>query len=249
MSKRIQAFTLVELLVALAITSVLIVLLVNVVAAALNVWQQGRNQIDTTSNARQALGRIADEIKGAMASANQVEFSENVAFSPGPSPVPKTSENVFFVAPYPNISAGDLCVIAYRHNAITRELQRAFKESQSAWSPGAATRYRVAGYNFTTADWRTVANGVLEFEVQSYSQQNLDSASPSPSPADSWNSVAGASPMLGNTPRAVVLRIKVVDDKTLTRLTGLSSGNPTYDRLVNQAAREFTTSVTLLPPH
>lgn len=234
----------------MAITSILVVLLVNVVSATLSVWAQGRNRIDTFSSARQILDRIADEIKGARAAPNQIEFSENVTFSEGPTAVAKTSENIFFIAPYPNIPAGDLCVIAYRHNATSHELQRAFKDSQMAWLPSAATRYRMAGYTFAASDWRTIASGVLEFEVQSYSQQDLDSAvSPSPTPADSWNSVSGVPTMIGNTPRQVKLRIKVVDDRTLVKLNLFSAGSSAYNQLVDRSAREFIANVRLLPPH
>jgi prepilin-type N-terminal cleavage/methylation domain-containing protein len=249
-NKPTRAFTLLELLLAMAITSILVVLLVNVVSATLSVWAQGRNRIDTFSSARQILDRIADEIKGARATPNQIEFSENVTFTEGPTFVANTSENIFFVAPYPNISAGDLCVIAYRHNATTHELQRAFKDSQAAWLPSAATRYRMAGYGFTASDWRTIASGVLEFEIQSYSQQDLDSGvSPSPTPADTWSSVSGIPIMTGNTPREVRLRIKVFDDRTLARLNVLPPGSSTYNQLVNSAAREFTADIMLLPPH
>ena len=99
-------------------------------------------------------------------------------------------------------------------------------------------------------EWRTVANGILEFEIQSYSQQDLDSsASPLPTPADSWNSVIGGSTMLGNTPRQVRLRIKVVDDRTLVKLNLVPVGSSTYNQLVAGSAREFVANVTLLPPH
>src|SRR5690242_11770757 len=103
MDKRTRGFTLVEMLVALAITTALVVLLVNVVSAALAVWEQGRNQIDTFASARQVLSRIADEISGAVAAPAPriVEFSENLSSIKGStSPVASTSENVFFVAPY-----------------------------------------------------------------------------------------------------------------------------------------------------
>lgn len=237
MKRRTRAFTLVELLLALAITTVLVLVLVNVVSAALNVWEQGRNQIDTLANARQVLGRIADELKGAVASPppNQVEFSENLA-GLGASQS-QTSENIFFVAAYPNIAAGDLCVIAYRHNAATHELQRAFVDSLNAWTG----RYVNTGY--PNLAWRTIAQGVLEFEIQSYSQLDLDnSAVPTPIPLP-WTST-GAAPMSGNTPREVVIRIKVIDDKALARIAGLSSG-PVYDRIVTRSAREFTATVMM----
>jgi type II secretory pathway pseudopilin PulG len=272
---RVNAFTLVELLLALAITSILIVLLVNVVSATLSVWAQGRNQIDTFAIARQTLGRIADEIQGASAAANQMEFSENLTVTPfvtgGPSPTPNPqptpqrtkSENVFFVAPYPNSTAGDLCVIAYRHIDIDQNpqpnnshtLQRAFLNSQSAWNGGALTRYRSNGY--PTLDWRTIARGVLEFEIQSYSQYELDN---NKAPVASWNSVTGADPsdpnydasdntILGNTPRRVVLRLKVVDEKTLERLNAVPFGGSIYNQIVSRSAREFTAGISLPSAH
>jgi prepilin-type N-terminal cleavage/methylation domain-containing protein len=271
MKQRTAGFTLVELLLALVITSILVVLLVNVVSAALNIWQQGRNQIDTLANARQVLGRIADELQGASAATNQIEFSENLTVTPfttgGPTPTPNPqptpqqgrSENIFFVAPYPNSAPGDLCVIAYRHIDIDQNpepnnshtLQRAFLHSQNAWNGGAVTRYRSNGY--TAFEWRTIARGVLEFEIRSFSQQDLDSAgSPTPTPTPTlpdWNSVSGTSAMLGNTPRQVVIRMKVIDDKALARIGTLLPGNAQYDRVVNQSSRDFSVTVNLLPAH
>jgi len=240
MQRRSNGFTLAELLVALAITTVLVLLLVNVVSAALNIWEHGRNQIDTLANARQVLSRISDEIKGAIAAPapNQIEFSENVS-ALGTSQT-QTSENIFFVAPYPNSASGDLCVIAYRHNATTHELQRAFVDSQNAWT--GAPKYQSGGYS--NLQWRTVAQGVLEFEIKSYSQQDLDAAT-LPSPPPDWNSMSGGAPMTGNTAREVVIRIKVIDDKALAKIAGLSAGNTLYDRIITRSAREFTTSVML----
>ena len=153
--------------------------------------------------------------------------------------------------------SGDMCVIAYRHNNDTHTLERGFIDSHnaatgvtSASSTPDPTRYQVSLYPNSNSvwQWRTVANGVLEFEIQSYSQSDLDSTSlPTPAPIDSWTSV-GSTP-IGNTPRQVIVRIKVVDDRTLTKLAGLSPGNATYDRLVNRAARQFTASVLLPTPH
>jgi prepilin-type N-terminal cleavage/methylation domain-containing protein len=250
MSTRTRAFTLMEMLIALAITSVLVILLMNVVSAALAVWEQGRNQIDTFVNARQVLGRIVDEISGAIAapSPRVVEFSENLLSIQGTTaPTTTTSENVFFVAPYPNVSSGDLCIIGYRHNADTHTLERGFIDSQLAWKNGNAMRYQSSTYSSFDWQWRIIANSVLEFEIQSYSQQDLDdNASPSPTPIASWSSTTSTPP--GNAPRQVIIRIKVVDDRTLVKLAGLSPGNASYDRLVNRAARQFTASVTLPPP-
>jgi prepilin-type N-terminal cleavage/methylation domain-containing protein len=239
MKKRYAGFTLVELLVALAITSVLVLLLGNVVSAALKVWEQGRNRLDTFSNARFILGRIGDEISGAIAQSGRVQFVEDYPFSPGPSATTPTAENVFFVAPYPNQQGGDLCVIAYALDTNTHQLRRAFKDSEQAWTIGATNRYHAQGYA-NAMEWRTVANGVLEFEVQSYSQADIDTPSPTPVPRSSWDSEAAG----GNLPKRITLRFKIVDDKTAVALGTLAPG-PAYDRLVQEKAREFLYDVTL----
>lgn len=244
--KREQGFSLAELLIALAVTAILIVLLGSVVSATLTSWQQGRNRLDTFSNARQVIGRMADELSAAIAIRDRIEFVENSGSLGGNPPTPKISESVFFVAPYPNSGSGDLCVIAYRHNVTERRLERAFKNSAEAWSPGAATRYRAGGYTSGTngLTWRTVANGVLEFELRSYSQQNLDNGQEyddAGSPiVESWNSGAvGNATMEGKPPRRIVLRLKVVDDRTLTRLATLPVNSAAYRRVVQEGARDF----------
>ncbi len=240
MKPKPRAFTLVELLLAMAITSVLIVLLGSVVSAALNVWQQGRNRLDTFANARFILQRIGDEILSAEAQPGRVQFVENTSFGSGPTAAPETSENVFFVAPYPNDTAGDLCIIAYRHDATSFHLDRAFKDSQAGWAAGPGLRYRAAGYTFASTDWRTIADGVLEFEIQSFSQADIDTAAPTPTAIPSWDSEA----LSGKTPRRIVARLKIVDDKTAVTLGALAPG-PAYDRLVREKAREFTADITL----
>lgn len=232
-------FTLVELLVATAVTSLLVLLLGSVVSAALNVWKQGRNRLDTFANARFVLGRISDEVVGAVAQQGRVQFVENYSFSPGPIATAQTAENVFFVAPYPNDTAGDLCVIAYGLDTTTHQLKRAFKDSGQAWTIGVATRYRATGYA-SALEWRTIADGVLEFEIQSYSQADMDTPAPTPSPTPSWDSEAAG----GKTPRHVILRLKIVDDKTAVTLAALPPG-AAYDRLVREKAREFTADMTL----
>jgi prepilin-type N-terminal cleavage/methylation domain-containing protein len=237
--KRERAFTLVELLVALAITAVLVVILANVVSATLGAWRQGRNRLDTFSNARQLIGRIADEISGAIAEKGRMEFVENASELKGATdPSPKTAENLFFIAPYPNSGSGDLCVIMYRLDAVNHRLERRFEDSASAWGvQDAADRYNVSGYPDTTpTKWRPIADGVMEFEIRSYSQDDLDN---NKTPTDSWSSRTVGSATEGKTPRRVVLRIKVVDDRTLTRL----AGNAT--QALKENAREFFAEFSL----
>jgi hypothetical protein len=43
--------------------------------------------------------------------------------------------------------------------------------------------------------------------------------------------------------------MRVVDEKALARITGLSAGNAVYDRIVNRSAREFIARVTMPAAH
>ncbi|CAN5531075.1 hypothetical protein BH20VER1_BH20VER1_08270 [soil metagenome] len=245
--KKRAAFTLAELMIALAITAILVVLLANVVSATLNAWQQGRNRLDTFSSARQLIGRIGDEIGAARAVDDKIEFVENAGElgTGAAAPTPTTSENIFFVAPYPNSGAGDLCVIAYRHDAVGHRLERAFKDSAQAWNAGAGSRYKVTGHadNF---EWRPIADGVIEFEIRSYSQEDLDNNVSIP--GDSWSSrAAGNTTTEGKTPRRIVLRLKVVDDRTLVRLATMTPGSGPYNDALTRGAREFFADFSLPP--
>jgi type II secretory pathway pseudopilin PulG len=248
--KRSCAFTLVELLVALAITVILVLLLTSVVAATLGAWSQGRNRLDTYASARQLLGRLGDELRGAVAnpsvSGSQIQFVENAAFGTVPSPTPGLVESVFFVAPYPNLGAGDLCAIAYALDTGTHELKRAFRSSDQVWTDGAGNRYRAAGHSYVAADWHVIATGVLQFELRCYSQHDLDTDTDPP--AVTWDSELAAPDMAGKAPRRIVIRLELVDDRAATKLAGMTAGSASYNLIVQQSARRFTADVSLASP-
>jgi type II secretory pathway pseudopilin PulG len=247
--KRSHAFTLAELLVALAITVILVLLLTSVVAATLGAWTQGRNRLDTYSNARQLLGRLSDELRGAAAnpamSGSQIQFVENVGFGAVPAPTPGTAESVFFVAPYPNLGAGDLCNIAYSLDSTTRELKRAFRSSDQVWADGTGNRYQASGHTYIASEWHVIAAGVLQFELQCFSQSNLDNNQPA---AVTWDSESSDVNMIGKAPRRIVVRLQMVDDRAATQLAGLTVGSASYNLIVQRSARQFTADISLPPP-
>lgn len=248
--RRSRGFTIVELLVALAITVILVLILTSVVAATLGAWSQGRNRLDTYSNARQVLGRLGDELKGARAnpavSGSKIQFVENANLSNGPTPTAFTAESVFFVAPYPNFGAGDLCVVGYALDSGTHELKRAFRSSDTGWNATPGPRYQAAGYSFAAAEWHVIATGVLQFELRCYSQNDLDTNTDPP--AATWDSLSTNINMTGKAPRRIVMRLQVVDDRAATQLAGLTVGSGPYNAIVQRAARQFFSEVSLPPP-
>jgi type II secretory pathway pseudopilin PulG len=243
------AFTLVELLVALAVTVVLVLLLASVVAATLGAWTQGRNRLDTSSKGRQILGRLSDELKGATANSavggSQIQFIENAALDGVPFPTPGTAENVFFVAPYSNLGAGDLCTIAYSLDTGTHELKRAFRSSDQVWTDAAANRFQVAGYTYKSTDWHVISTGVIQFEVKCFSQNDLDH---NLTPAYTWDSESIDTFMAGKAPRRIVLRVQVLDDRAATQLAGMATGSAPYNLIVQRWAQQFTADVSLPLP-
>ena len=247
--RRTTAFTLVELLVALAITVVLVLLLASVVAATLGAWTQGRNRLDTSSKGRQILGRLSDELNGATANpavgGSQIQFVENAALGAVPPPTPGTAENAFFVAPYPNLGGGDLCTIAYSLDTSTHELKRAFRSSDQVWTDPPANRYQVSGYTYKPTDWHVISTGVIQFEVKCFSQNDLDY---NLAPSYTWDSEAIDPFMAGKAPRRIVLRVQLLDDRTATRLAAMAIGSTPYILIVQRWAQEFTAAISLPPP-
>jgi len=247
--RRATAFTLVELLIALAIAVVLVLLLASVVAATLGAWTQGRNRLDTSSKARQILGRLSDELKGATANSavggGQIQFVENAALGGVPFPTPGMAENVFFVAPYPNLGAGDLCPIAYSLDTGTHELKRAFRSSDHVWTDPTVDRYQLAGYTYRSTDWHVIATGVLQFEVKCFSQNDLDNDL---TPAQTWDSESIDTFMAGKVPRRILLRLQILDDRAATQLAGMAIGSAPYNLIVKRWAQQFTADVSLRLP-
>lgn|GEM_PF-6258553 len=249
--KRHDGFTLVELLVALAITVLLVVILTSVVASTLGAWTQGRNRLDTYSTARQTLGRMTDELKGAIASSNMsggtIQFVENASLSAVPAPTPGTAENVFFVAHHPNLGGGDLCAIAYSLDSTTHQLKRAFRSSDQVWADGAGNRYHAAGHTYLASDWHVIATGVMQFELQCYSQNDLDTNVDPPAPT--WDSESTTdSNMTGKLPRRIRIRLQVVDGRAVAQLSGLTEGSVPYNAILLRSARQFFSDLFVSTP-
>lgn len=64
-------------------------------------------------------------------------------------------------------------------------------------------------------------------------------------PADTWDSAGPNPAMTGKTPRRIVLRLKIVDDRTLVRLATMTPNTPPFNDTLLRAAREFLAAFTL----
>jgi type II secretory pathway pseudopilin PulG len=103
-----QAFTLVELLIAISITLIIVVLLSRVFIVAANLWQNSDQRTDAFRDARSALQMIARDLSRAdsNADAQMLTLSNN-------DPAGNYAQEAFAVTPIPNSGKSDLCVVGY----------------------------------------------------------------------------------------------------------------------------------------
>lgn len=111
MSRSKSAFTLVEVLIALAILSVVVVLLNSVLGGVARAWTAGEQQADQFATGRAALELMARELA-------QVVISPNLQFVQNP-PLPSginqrtNSDTLFWQVPSARTDSGDLAEVGY----------------------------------------------------------------------------------------------------------------------------------------
>jgi prepilin-type N-terminal cleavage/methylation domain-containing protein len=123
-------FTLLELLIAVAITAVIVVLLSRVFGATAAQWQAADQRIDAFRDARTALHVIARDLGRANVSAN----SGMLALKE-PGPADDYAQEAFAVTPTANSGNADLCAVGYytewNASAKTFTLKRQLRESNA----------------------------------------------------------------------------------------------------------------------
>lgn len=123
-----KGFTLVELLVALAVTAVIVAMLVTITATALDGYSTSRNQVKASREAKAAFDQMARDLESfVVRSGNNFEWLwiSTEGDPPGPSgnPSPNASRAVFFTAATDRYNGelntaedrgGDVSTVAYR---------------------------------------------------------------------------------------------------------------------------------------
>ena len=111
LSKKSSAFSLLELLVAIAVLCILLVILLNIVQGASNLWRTSENKVEAYREGRAALQVISSDLRHALASTNTNFFRRNISSYPN-------STNVAFLATLPlssqeTNSLSDVCTVGY----------------------------------------------------------------------------------------------------------------------------------------
>ncbi len=116
--KKASAFTMLELLVSMAVLSLLVVLLLSMVDNATKMWRQSENRVDAYREARAALNLMASDLASIYASTNTNFLYVNRPPTGMPSVSPALDGQIFFISAIPTVAQGsgqksDLCTVGY----------------------------------------------------------------------------------------------------------------------------------------
>ena len=109
LSKKSPAFSLLEVLVAISVLSIILVILLNIVQNATSLWRGAENKVETYREARAGLQVMSSDLKNILPTTNADFFRTNLTNSP----------NIGFLAALPissqdtTTSKSDICAVGY----------------------------------------------------------------------------------------------------------------------------------------
>ena len=181
LSKKSSAFSILELLVAVSVLSILLVVLLNIVQGATSLWRGSENKVEAYREARAALQVISSDLRNTLASTNTNFFRTNISGYPNPT-------NLTFLATLPlssqnTNSLGDVCTVGYYLNYENKSsvpgtsgrqsynLYRYFVESNETFANLTANSTTPLTTSFDTNHCEILARNVVSFNA-TYSVTN-----------------------------------------------------------------------------
>lgn len=122
-----RAFTLVELLVSMAVLSIIIVAIAGLSNSTAQIWSGGERTVENNQTGRAVLEIIARELSQAVVS-SRLPFVQNPTLPAGANQRTSngvTADSIFWVAPLTSTNSGNLCEVGY-YLTNTFELKRFF---------------------------------------------------------------------------------------------------------------------------
>ena len=169
---RSSAFTLVELMIAMAILSLLVVLLSSLVSGVSRAWASGEQQVQSFQDGRAIIDLLSRDLAQASIS-SKLQLIQNPILPPGV--VQRVnSDALFWQAPLTSTTSGNLCEVGY-YLTDTYELKRffvppdhpsyaIFTDPPTATSaPWLLTPFTAGGFDTAST---TIAHGVLALWIR-----------------------------------------------------------------------------------
>lgn len=186
--ERTNAFTLAELLIAVAITLILVGIIFRIFAAAAAQWQAADQRIDTFRDARAALQIITRDLSRADTTGSPQMLTLSDIYS---EVTPPFAKEAYAITSLPNTGKSDLCTVGYYcwwdNTTKAYSLKRVFKNSDATFASLATNTP-----NFTTiyakdtpAADEIAAAYVWDLQIRPGTGQNA--VDPGSTPSTSWN--------------------------------------------------------------
>jgi prepilin-type N-terminal cleavage/methylation domain-containing protein len=249
LSKKSPAFSLLELLVAVSVLSILLVILLNIVQGATSLWRGSENKVEAYREARAALQVMASDLKNILPTTNADFFRTNLTNSP----------NIGFLAALPissqdtTSSKSDVCTVgyflAYNNKSLVAgtsgrqsyNLYRYFVESNETFTNLTANSTTALTISFDTNHFEILARNIVDFQTTYFVTNS--------SGLVNWTQSA-ASPM----PQVVEIKVTAVNNERTMRFgarnaqsewTIFTADTNAPDYLKN--TKTFTTRIPLNP--
>ena len=218
LSKKTTAFTILEVLVAVAVLGMLLVLLLNILQSAAGLWRGVENRAEAYREARAAMQVISRDLTGVVASTNTNHFptnlnaSSHLAFF---SRLLRSSQN--------SDSLGDVCTVGYLlaygnkspvagdNGRQSYNLYRYFIESNETFTNLSQGSPLFPDFNASTNRSEILARNVVAFDVSYFTVNGTT--------LDPWDS--DASPI----PDLVEIRITAVNNERTMRFGARSAAS------------------------
>jgi prepilin-type N-terminal cleavage/methylation domain-containing protein len=255
-----KAFTMLELLVAMALLTILVVMLFGMVDAATKLWRENENNVDAYREARAALNVITDDLKGLIASTNTNFFATNfVGIAPTDAAVNKSS--LFFLTPFPSSAQptnnrSDIGAVGY--------YLRWTKQNSGFGTTDAGDTITTNGFHLFRAIYSgdlvfsNVANGLSP--LQDLAQHGKTTNAPEPEilarnicdfhilcyqTNASGNLQTWAYSAANPVPQMIAVQITAISDQLAKKLSGVQSRWTTNDAQVAKDMRTFISRVPI----
>jgi prepilin-type N-terminal cleavage/methylation domain-containing protein len=197
-----RAFTLVEILIAVAILTFLVVLLSGLASSVNKAWVSGEQRVQTFQDGRAILDLISRELAQAVIS-TRLQFVQNPSLTPTLASQRTNSSSLFWQAALDSTASGNLSEIGYFLND-SFQLQRFFVPPTDAVNyqvftnaPNDRSAVWVTSYAGNSAITRTVSDGVVALWIRCLDAN--DELIPWLSSSTTVNGDTGATPVQFNS--------------------------------------------------
>jgi prepilin-type N-terminal cleavage/methylation domain-containing protein len=213
------AFTLIELMVSMAILGLIMAILFSIFEQVNKAWLNSENRVETFTQARAILDLLSREVSQAVATPTITFYGKDI-------------NDIYFVAPLNTDSGGlaDLCEVGYEFDPNQLTLRRRFTQSaNAAWDfyANPAGWWRTFD---TSKDVILADNGILNVSFYYYDANG--------------NAITYGVPV-NKLPYSVVISLDAVDSRTFARLKLIPNVGTAWVPITNSTLRSFSTTIYL----